>query len=103
MTESHHFKVTLFFPLYDNERNLFEEEIWYWWRNEITDLISGFTDLGIVNGWWQGYSDENRWIMMIVAEEMINSIRTFLRRARMKFKQEAMYLDYHPVTFEEVV
>jgi len=44
---SEHFKVTMFFPLHDNDGNEFEEETWGWWRDELTKLLSGFTDLGL--------------------------------------------------------
>ena len=29
-----HFRVTMFFPLQDNDGNVFDEEIWEWWRDE---------------------------------------------------------------------
>ena len=48
---SEHFKVTMFFPLRDNDGNEFEEETWGWWRDELTKLLSGFTDLEVVSGW----------------------------------------------------
>jgi hypothetical protein len=55
MNESkEHFRVTMFFPLRDNDGNAFEEEIWGWLRDELTKTLSGFTDLGVVSGWWQG-------------------------------------------------
>jgi len=96
-------KVTLLFPLFDNEGNFFEEEIWGWWRDEMSKILTAFTDMGIVTGWWLGQSDRNRWIVTVVkAQKEVDRIRDFLRLAREKFKQEAMYLDYHPVHFEEV-
>ena len=98
------YKVTLFFPLQDNDGKEFEMEIWRWWRREITTMLKGFTDLGVVDGWWLGHSDQNYWIVAIVkTEQEVNQIRDFLRRAREKFKQEKMYLDYHPTHYEEVV
>ena len=97
------FKVTLLFPLRDNDGNPFDQEIWGWWWDQITRLFTGFTDLGVVKGWWQGHSDLNRWIVVVVrTEREINQIREFLRSACKRFRQEAMYLEYHPVRFEEV-
>jgi hypothetical protein len=29
-----YFKVTMFFPLADNEGNLFDDDTWGWWRDE---------------------------------------------------------------------
>ena len=66
-------------------------------------LTRGFTDLGVVKGWWQGQTDWNRLIVMIVnTEREVDGIREFLQRARIQFRQQAMYLDYHPTRFEEV-
>jgi hypothetical protein len=97
------FKVTLLFPLRDNDGNPFDQEVWRWWWDQITRLFAGFTDLGVVEGWWHGHSDLNRWIVVVVrTEREINQIREFLRLACKRFRQEAMYLEYHPVRFEEV-
>lgn len=98
-----HFKVTMFFPLRDNDGNAFEEETWEWWRDELTTLLAGFTDLGAVNGWWQGQSDQNQWIVAIVeSAESMDGIRHFLKSARQMFRQDAMYFEWHPVHFELV-
>ena len=98
-----HFKVTMFFPLRDNEGNTFEEETWEWWRDELTKLLSGFTDLGVVHGWWQGQSDQNQWITAVVeSAEQVDELRRFLQSARQMFGQDAMYFEWHPVHFELV-
>jgi hypothetical protein len=97
------FKVTLLFPLYDNDGNPFPEDVWDWWRNGMTALVRGFTDLGVVEGWFKGQSDRNRWIVVIVkTENEVDTIRKFLQSARLKFRQDAMYLEYHLVRYEEV-
>jgi hypothetical protein len=98
-----HFKLTLFFPLRDNEGEAFEEVIWASWRNELTKLLSGFTDLGVVNGWWQGQSDQNQWIVAVITgTEQLDALRGFLQWARQVFRQDAMYFEWHPVHFELV-
>lgn len=103
MAASEAYKVTLLFPLRDNDGKEFEREVWDWWLSEITRLIGAFTDLGVVNGWWFGHSDQNRWIIVIVrSEQEVGQMRNFLRTAREKFRQQAMYLEYHPTYFEEV-
>ena len=100
---THWWKVTMLFPLFDNDGNPFAEAIWRWWRIEITRLARGFTDTGVVTGWWQGMSDQNRSVVIIVkTEREIDALRRFLVRARKKFRQRAMYFDYHPTHFEEV-
>jgi hypothetical protein len=104
MNESEeHFRVTMFFPLRDNDGNAFEEEIWEWWRDELTKTLSGFTDLGVVSGWWQGQSDQNQSIVAVVeSAEQVDELRRFLKSARQMFRQDAMYFEWHPVHFELV-
>ena len=98
-----HFKTTMFFPLSDNEGNPFQEEVWEWWRDELTRLLSGFTDLGVVRGWWQGQSDQNQWVVAVVAgSEHLDDLRHMLRLARQMFRQDAMYFEWHSVQFELV-
>jgi hypothetical protein len=97
------YKVTVLLPLSDNDGNPIERETWSWWNDRLTSLVAGFTDLGVVSGWWRGYSDQNRRIMMVVRSmREVEQIRELLREARVRFRQEAMYLEYHPVRFEEV-
>lgn len=98
------FKVTVLLPLRDNDGNLIDRETWSWWHDRLTSLVSGFTDLGVVSGWWRGYTDENRRITLVVKSMAeVDAIRSLLREARIRFRQEAMYLEYHAVSFEEVV
>jgi hypothetical protein len=67
-------------------------------------LVSGFTDLGVATGWWRGFSDQNRVIVVVVRSmHEVNAIKALLREARVRFRQEAMYLEYHRVFFEEVI
>ena len=98
------FKVTLMLPLRDNAGNLIDRDTWEWWHDSLTGLVSGFTDMGVVSGWWRGYTDENRRLTIIVRSmREVQAIRKLLREARIRFHQEAMYLEYHAVSFEEVV
>ena len=99
----HWYQVTLLFPLRDNDGKPFEEEVWRWWLQKITQLCQGFTDLGVVEGWWQKHSDQNRWIVMNVKSgQEVDAIRDFMRAARKKFRQKTMYLEYHLVYLEEI-
>jgi hypothetical protein len=96
-------KVTLLIPLKDNDGEPFDLATWSWWNDELTELVSGFTDLGVVTGWWRGYSDQNRIVVVIVKTmREVDALRELLREARVRFRQEAMYLEYHEVIFEEV-
>ena len=98
-----YFKVTMFFPLADNEGNLFDDDTWGWWRDELTRCHTAFTDLGVVAGWWEGHSDQNRWIVAVVeTEEEVDELRRFVQGARQRFRQECMYFEWHEVWFELV-
>jgi hypothetical protein len=96
-------KITLLIPLNDNDGEPFDLIIWSWWNDALTELVSGFTDLGVVTGWWRGFSDQNRIIVVIVKTmREVDALRELLREARRRFRQEAMYFEYHEVMFEEV-
>lgn len=97
-------KVTLLFPLFDNEGEPFDRETWSWFQDELVRL-SGlgfeFTEMGRTKGTWRGHTDRCRWIVTVVrSEDHVEEIRRFLRQARDKFRQEVMYLDHHPVRLE---
>ncbi len=97
------FKVTLFIPLVDNDGVPFGPATWHWWNVEFTSLVKAFTDLGVATGSWRGHLDQNRVIVMVVKTmKEVEAIRRLLVEARRHFRQEAMYLEYHRVYFEEV-
>ncbi len=103
MAEMTAIKVTLILPLTDNEGHPFDLNTWTWWSDALMNLVSGFTDLGVATGWWRGHADRNRVLTIVVRSgEEVDSIRRLLREAKARFRQEAMYLEYHPVMFEEV-
>lgn len=97
-------KVTMLFPLFDNEGDPFDRDTWSWFQDELIRLSElGFdlTELGKTEGTWRGHADRCRWIVTIVkSEEHVEEIRRFLRQARDKFRQKVMYLEYHPVWLE---
>ncbi len=96
-------KVTLLFPLYDNDGNPFPTEVWNWCSNEIAKLVNAYTDRGTVRGWWRKRWEVNQEIFMIVkTADELGAVRQFLSHACREFNQEVMYLEYHPVHFEEV-
>jgi hypothetical protein len=90
-------KVTMLFPLIDNDGNPFDEPTWDWFTDRVTEVIGDFTEMGLTGGQWRGYSDRSRWIMAVIPDGKLDGVYSFLREARVKFKQEAMYLDFHPV------
>ena len=90
-------------PLHDNDGNPFPLQTWTWWNYELGSLVKGFTEMGTATGRWNGYTDQNRVVVIIVASlGEVSAIRALISRARERFQQEAMYLDYHSVFFEEV-
>jgi hypothetical protein len=96
-------KVTLLVPLADNDGEPFDLETWSWWGDRLTETVAGFTDMGVATGWWRGYTDQNRVIVIVVkSSREVESLRQLLRQARFRFRQEAMYLEFHRVNFEEV-
>jgi len=95
-------KATMFFPLFDNEGNPFDEETWSWWMGKVVEVLGDFTEMGLTNGGWRGYADQCRWIMAVIQEDRLHDVHGFLQEAHERFKQEAMYLDFHPVHLELV-
>jgi hypothetical protein len=95
-------KVTLIFPILDNDGEPFDPETWRWWQREMLRL-GDYTELGPAEGVFRGHTDRNRIIVMIVKRAALDVIREFLKEARRRFEQEAMYLEFHPVEFELIV
>lgn len=97
------FKVTLLIPVRDNDGKAFDPETWVWWSDELSSLVKAFTETGIVTGRWHGHTDRNRaYVIIVPSLDEVSSIRSLLARARWRFRQKAMYFEYHTVTFEEV-
>ncbi len=95
------FRVHLLFPLADNEGEPFDQDVWAWWRDQMTTLFRGFSIMGTVEGWWEGYTDEHRSVAVVVnSDGELESIRSFLAEARPHFRQEAMVLEVSAVRFE---
>ncbi len=90
------------FPCADNDGVPFGEDLWEWQKDQLRLLFrDGYTEHGSVRGWWQGYSDEDVWYRVIVrGDSELIAIRDFLREARRRFRQDAMFLQYHPVELE---
>ena len=99
--KARYLKVTLIFPIFDNSGEPFDAEVWRWWQREMLRL-GDYTELGIAEGVFRGQTDRNRILVMVVEPEALDAIRAFLKEARKRFDQEAMYLEFHPVEFELV-
>lgn len=89
------------FPILDNNGNTFEEETWSWWYDALQETLGGaYNEPSQTLGHWEGYTELCRWIIAVVYEEDLERIYAFLKEARSRFRQDVMYLDYHPVTFD---
>jgi hypothetical protein len=59
--------------------------------------------MGVATGSWRGFTDQDRVIVVVVRSATeVEVLRQLLREARLRFRQEAMYFEYHRVNFEEV-
>lgn len=101
-SEPNRIKVTMLFPLRDNDGRPFDEETWNWWMDKVLEVLGDFTEMGLTNGGWRGHADQCRWIMAVISEDRLDAVHSFLHEARERFKQKAMYLDFHPVRLELV-
>ena len=104
MSNPNKLKVTMLFPVYDNDNRPFDLEVYDWFADEIQRIFpEGATEYGgLATGWWHGKKDLSRCIWAIVEEERLGAIREFLTEAKNKFRQKKMYFEYHPTSYEEV-
>src|SRR3990172_5772042 len=103
MTSARQIKVTMFFPILDNDGHPFQEVTWNWWRDALQRVLQGsYNEPGTTLGHWEGYTDLCRWIVSVIERGRLDEIRSFLAEALSRFRQESMYLDYHAVTIEMI-
>lgn len=101
MPKANRIKVTMLFPILDNNGKPFDEETVSWWRDALHVAVGGdYNEPGQTLGHWEGYTELCRWIVAVVDEQALKQIYAFLKEARSRFGQQVMYLDYHPVTFD---
>jgi hypothetical protein len=97
------YEVKALFPLADNDGLPFEEDVWGWWRDEMTKLQLAFTETGVVQGFWEGQSERHRSVFWIVASMTeVRKIRAFVAAAKLKFQQKEMFFEYFPVRYEGI-
>lgn len=97
-------KVTMVFPLKDNDGQPFKDEVMSWFLEEINRIfVDGITALlSPVTGRWHETNDLNRCIWAIVDGDKLREILEFLKTAKERFRQEKMYYEYHLTNYEEV-
>lgn len=72
-----HFKITMLFPMrYPSPygSDLIPKHVWDWWLGEITTILKGGTDSGIVEGWWRKEWDASRMVFAIVSASELETI-----------------------------
>jgi hypothetical protein len=92
------YKVTMLFPIVANDGEPFSIETWTWWLDNIVSI--GHYHEFDTRGQWQEQKEAHRCVVMIVSEDDLPAIETFLREARVMFAQDVMYFEAHPVHFE---
>lgn len=103
MRGSKSYKVTFLIPLRDDDGEPFDLAYWTWWVDALARCVSDFADRGVGSGPWGNTMDQHRMIVVMVRSmREVDELRELLRRARMRFGLETMYLEYHEVLFEEV-
>ncbi|MBI3273168.1 MAG: hypothetical protein HYZ53_29530 [Planctomycetes bacterium] len=109
MARSRQVKVTLMFPIRDNDGKPFPLSTWRWWRDEMTRIFGAFTTVGRVTGYWEGMLDDHCLVFAILRpagrareRRALSQVRRFLATAKKLFRQKKMFFEYHPVSYEEV-
>lgn len=101
MPKPNRIKVTMLFPILDNDGNPFDDETWSWWYDALQKALGGaYNEPGQTMGHWEGYNELCRWIVAVADKRSLDQIYAFLHEAQRRFRQKAMYLDYHPVIFD---
>ena len=92
-------KVTMLFPLLDNDGEPFSAEIWDWWLDNII-TFGAYHELA-TRGTWKGRPERHRCVKIVITDESeIERLEAFLREAREAFGQEVMYFEAVRVHFK---
>ena len=99
MLEPNATKVTMLFPLLDNDGNPFSAEVWAWWLDSIV-TFGPYHELA-TRGSWKGIAERHRCVKIVVTDEAeLQRLEAFLREARGMFGQEVMYFEAVQVHFK---
>jgi|ERR1044072_8857539 hypothetical protein len=99
MLEPNALKVTLLFPIFDNDDAPFPPDLWEWW---LVSLVSiGAYHEFPTRGAWEGRLEYHRCVTLVLqTEEQLRKVEEFLREAREKFGQDVMYFEATQVHFK---
>lgn len=103
MADANSIKVTISIPMRDNEGRPFTDEDHAWLMDRLVSLfVEGFTKIPNVQGWWRGHDDANMLFFAAIqakdeleAARALAPVREFLGEAKVRFRQKAMYLEWH--------
>ena len=98
MYETNAYKVTMLFPKLSNDGTPFQASVWSWWLDEIVRI--GLYHEFAAEGTWLNQPESHRCIVMIVDQDKLPALEAFLREARVRFGQDVMYFEVHPVYFK---
>lgn len=89
-------KTTFLIPLTDNQGEGFPTSTWAWLQDELVAQFGGWSLEGTVEGAWKGddgrvYRDRS--YRYTVATTALEALRDLLRQAKVRFAQEAIYLE----------
>jgi hypothetical protein len=92
-------KVTMLFPLLQEDGEPFSAGAWDWWLDNIV-LFGAYHELA-TRGTWRGKPERHRCVKIVSTDELeVERLRAFVRAARDVFGQEAMYFESVRVHFE---
>ncbi len=92
-------KVTMLFPLLDNDGKHFSAEVWSWWLDNIV-TFGAYHEL-TTRGSWKGRTERHRCVKIVITDEAeLQRLEAFLGEAREVFGQEVMYFEAVQVHFK---
>ena len=99
MLEPNAIKVTMLFPLVDNDEEPFSAEIWDWWLDNIV-TFGAYHEMA-TRGTWKGVTERHRSVKIVATDESeVDRMEAFLLKAREVFGQEVMYFEAVRVHFK---
>jgi hypothetical protein len=92
-------KVTMLFPVLQDDGEPFSAGIWDWWLDNIV-TFGAYHELA-TRGTWRGRPERHRCVRIVTADvSELGRLESFVREARDVFGQEAMYFEAVRVHFK---
>ena len=92
-------KVTMLFPLLQDDGEPFSAGVWDWWLDNIL-TFGAYHELA-TRGTWRGNRERHRCVKIVTADDSeVRRLQNFVLDARTAFGQEAMYFEAVRVHFE---